>query len=251
MFKIVTDIEKNRLYITFIGHLEGDQARQASEATTIEVAKLSPGFDVINDISEAFPTDSRGLELLTRMQKFLLGQGMRRVIRVTGIRISELQVKRASRDSGYYWIAVPSLEKAESLLDAFTMPEVSAELQEGHPPGRHRRLAVGPDHTVQFTLGPQRLSRIRITNLSAGGCFALIPAEYGDFARVGGILGDFQFEHEDLPATPFTAKIIRISRGLSEVSDCDTGLGIQFLSTSQQFTEWVDAYVITQIEADR
>lgn len=248
MAYVHADPEKNRLYITIAGHLTPDDMRQVGESIAQEVVKLSSGFDVINDISDAHPTDEAGLKQVAEIQKYLVSKGMRRVIRVTKVLISELQMKRASQNSRYYWIVAPSVGKAEKLLDAFTMPD-DAESQQPRSYARHyRRFSVGPEHTVQFTLGNREFKRIRITNLSADGCFALIYAEDANLFRVGTLLNDFRFEHDDLPSSPLTARVVRIVEGLSEVTDCDAGLGIHFLATSPQFTEWVNSYVICHLE---
>lgn len=244
MFKVRADPGKDRLYITLSGHLEEEERGRVVEAITQEVSKLSPGFDLINDISEALPTDAQGLDQLTRVQKLLVEAGLRHVVRITRMLITELQLERVSKDSGYRSIHLPSLEKAEQLLDSFRTPEGSRELRNWEKVRKYRRISVGEDHRIQFTLGDLDFTDIRITNLSAEGCFALIQGLYKNRVRVGTILNSLTLEHPDLPSTPITARIARIVPGLTEVTENDIGLGVQFLSTSEQFTQWVDAYVL-------
>jgi len=244
MFKVVADVAKNRLYITLGGHFAAAETNLAVEAVTREVAKLRPGFDLINDVTEAFPTDEYGTKELMRMQRLLMSLGLRRVIRVTKVLLTELQLERISKQAGYHSIVVSSVEKAERLLDSCVVPEDSSGKRNWDQLRKYRRVAVGSDHTVQFSLGSLELTNVRITNLSAEGCFALVQEEYGNLLREGNHLSNFQFEHADLPSTRITAKVVRVIRGLSEVGENDIGLGIHFLSSSQQFTEWVDAYVM-------
>src|ERR1035438_9971794 len=108
-----------------------------------------------------------------------------------------------------------------------------------------RRIPVSHDHTVRFRLGGKVLERVPIANLSAGGCFAILVREHFTNFREGTILVDFTLEHSDLPSTPITAKVVRVVKGLTEITENDIGLGILFLSTSAKFTEWVDSYVAT------
>jgi c-di-GMP-binding flagellar brake protein YcgR len=96
---------------------------------------------------------------------------------------------------------------------------------------------------VRFCLGGTALERVRIANLSAGGCFAILVPEYFAQVREGSILVDFSLEHYGLPSTPITAKVVRVVNGLTEITENDIGLGILFLSTSTKFTERVDSYV--------
>jgi len=244
MFKIRADAGKNRLYITLGGHLSEEERGEIIQAIAQEVAQLSPGFDLINDVSEAYPTDAHGLEQLMQVQKFLMAAGLKRVVRVTRMLITELQLERVSKASGFQSVTLPSLEKAEQLLASFQAPDESRAPRNWEKIRKYRRISVGDEHTIQFTLGDLDFSSIRITNLSAEGCFALIQGLYKNRVRTGTILNNLSLEHPDLPSTPITARIARIVPDLAEVTENDIGLGVQFLSTSEQFTQWVDAYVL-------
>jgi hypothetical protein len=102
---------------------------------------------------------------------------------------------------------------------------------------------VGRDHTIRFRLRGHELDQLPITNLSASGCFAILPGDLASHVREGLLLMNVVLEHDDLPQTPICAKIVRVVPGLTEFSNEDVGVGLLFLSTSNQFTEWVDAYV--------
>ncbi len=113
-----------------------------------------------------------------------------------------------------------------------------------------RRVPVGRDHTVRFRLAGRSLERVRIANLSAGGCFAILAGEPPVHVYEGAILVDFTLEHGELPSMPISAKVVRVVKGLAEITEHDIGLGILFLSTSAKFTERVDDYVTTLSHSD-
>jgi len=102
-----------------------------------------------------------------------------------------------------------------------------------HPTDRRdtRRLFVGPDHTIRFTLKGHAFSGIRITNLSVGGCFAVVSKRDTGLFTSGAILEGVCLEHPDLPKTLFTAQV-RYSLGAnpSQTMMEYLGIGIAFLS---------------------
>jgi c-di-GMP-binding flagellar brake protein YcgR len=106
-----------------------------------------------------------------------------------------------------------------------------------------RRIPVSHDHTVRFRLRGKLHEGVRIANLSAGGCFAILVPESTITIREGTILVDFTLEHSELPSTSIVAKIVRVVNGLAEITENDIGLGILFLSTSARFTDSVESYV--------
>lgn len=105
----------------------------------------------------------------------------------------------------------------------------------------HQRVVVGPEHTIRFRVADQVHTHIRVTNLSRGGCFALIPNGAGPFSQEG-LLEDFAFEHPDLPQAPFTARIVYTLGGESEEGPLEVmGMGIQFLTPSQPVVDALQA----------
>ena len=110
---------------------------------------------------------------------------------------------------------------------------------------KYRRISVGPGHSVQFRLGSLDLKNIPITNMSAGGCFALLPGTLAHQLHPGTLLMDFQLENEQLPDTTICSRVVRIVKGLTDIQGKDLGLGISFLSTSPHFYEQIDRYVST------
>ncbi len=92
-----------------------------------------------------------------------------------------------------------------------------------------RRIVVGPDHTVRFWAKGHAFREVRITNLSLGGCFAMVSPRDAGLFPAGTLLEQFAFEHPDLPPEPFTAEV-RYCLG-SEAKDTPLavlGLGIMF-----------------------
>ncbi|HJW71671.1 MAG TPA: hypothetical protein VJ486_02345 [Geothrix sp.] len=118
MFKITADPERNRLTIILAGHLAEAERREAALAVLAGVAKLQPGFTVINDITGLHATDREGLKELARMQNALKLKGARRMVRVVKIPLSRIQFERTSLDSHTQVETVASLADAERLLDA-------------------------------------------------------------------------------------------------------------------------------------
>lgn len=240
MFKVVADPEKNRLYITLSGHFEGDEKSEAAASVIKAVEKLQPGFDVINDISDAMPTDEGGLDEIYRVRHFLFSKGVRHVIRITKLKLTGLQLDRVARPDGYTVTAVDSMEQAERFLETAEI-ERKAAYKEVRS---YKRISVGPEHTIRFVLQGDEYKGIRIVNLSAEGCFAVLPEKLSTGIQEGALLHDFVLEHADLPSVVIDAKVIHIVRGLSEISARDIGFGINFTPPSQEFTEWINAYVM-------
>lgn len=117
MFKITADPEKNRLLILLAGHLEETERREVTLAVLAEVAKLEPGFAVINDISGLHATDREGLKELARMQSALKLKGARRMIRIVKIPLSRIQFERTSLHSQVQVETALSIDEAVRLLD--------------------------------------------------------------------------------------------------------------------------------------
>jgi len=94
------------------------------------------------------------------------------------------------------------------------------------------RIVVGPEVTIRFRVKAFNYQGIRITNLSAGGCFATLPRAENHLFRQGTLLEAFHLEHADLPSEPIVAKVAYVlggaggGRGGLEL----IGLGIHFLS---------------------
>ena len=244
MLHVYSNYQKNSLYITLAGHFEPGEVRSAAaEAILKEVAKLRPGFDLITDIRQFHPTDQDGVTIMQQVARSLLDLGMGRCVRVTGIPLSALQMERVSEAVGYEPVHAYSLEEAEKLLAVRLTSTPAERILSGEALRQHRRVSVGPEYTVHFQMGDQAFEAVRITNLSAQGCFAVLERQGSTLLYEGAILYDFYLNHDDLPGTRISAKIVRFVKNLTEISEDDVGLGIMFLSPPPSFTQWVDAYV--------
>lgn len=125
MFQVRSDPERNRLYITLSGHLEGSERQEATRAIMAEVAKLDQRFDIVTDITALHASDQEGFKDLLRAKSALKLKGVGHIIRVVKIPISRMQVERVSEAAGYEAESVSSIEEADRRLDA---------LKSGSPP---------------------------------------------------------------------------------------------------------------------
>lgn len=118
MFKVKSDTAKNRLFITLAGFISADEAAGAKSAIVEETAKLAPGFDVINDISNFRLGQDRAGAILQEIIKFLVSQKVNKVVRVVGASQTGLiQFANYTSDSGIYNVKyVPTLKDAEEFL---------------------------------------------------------------------------------------------------------------------------------------
>lgn len=244
MFQIRTDVEKNRLYLSLHGHLNSNLLKEATAAVMQAREQLGHGFDMVSDMQEAFPTDEAGVQDLIHLQLYLRTSGMRHLVRVSKRLLTELQFERASKHSGIQAIVVKNLENADNLLDCSLDDRACGPMRNWTQVRQYRRIPVGAEFTVRFSIRGLELYQIRMRDLSAQGCCLMLREEFASLIHEGALLKDFRFEHSDLPDTPVTAKVVRVQLGLREIADSPIGLGIQFLTASSHFKQWVDAYVV-------
>jgi hypothetical protein len=93
-----------------------------------------------------------------------------------------------------------------------------------------RRVIVGPDHTIRFSVKGHLFREVRITNVSLTGCFAMVSQRDAALFAQGALLEHLSFEHPDLPLGPVTAKVMYLLGGSSEQASLDfMGVGIHFI----------------------
>ncbi len=120
--KVVADIKKNRLYITF----DQDVLRSDIEGIYTDirfcVADLQPGFDVVNDLSNSRLGHLSGIRTFMKITDFLAANQVGKVIRVLGKQsILFKQITKLSRKiEGYKPLYVSTLQDAEELLTSST-----------------------------------------------------------------------------------------------------------------------------------
>lgn len=117
MFTVTSDPDRNRLYLTLAGHMEGPERQEAMRALMTEAAKLSQGFGVVSDISALHPTNEEGFKDLLRAKAALKLKGAGPIVRVVKIPLSRLQFERITEAAGYHADEADSLEAADRLLD--------------------------------------------------------------------------------------------------------------------------------------
>jgi len=113
------DQEKNRLYLTLTGHLSAEAAEQAADAVIDASARLDPGFDEVNDMSEFEPAASEAMEEIERGKRGIVENGVEAVCRVVAESTTgQMQFDRAGEGAEEYALAkAESVEEAERLLD--------------------------------------------------------------------------------------------------------------------------------------
>ncbi len=117
MFRVSSDPERNRLYITLAGHMEGPERQEAMKALLAETAKLSEGFGVVSDISALHASNEEGFRDLLRVKAALKLKGAGPIVRVVKIPLSRLQFERITEAAGYRAEETNSLEEADRRLD--------------------------------------------------------------------------------------------------------------------------------------
>jgi hypothetical protein len=119
MFKVKTDIEKNRLYVTLSGLFPVTDAKKAKDLIIKEVEALKPGFDLITDITRFIRGEDEGGAVLQEIMLYLIEKKVNRVVRVVGTsKTGLLQFANYSQQiSSYKLKYLPTLEEAENFLD--------------------------------------------------------------------------------------------------------------------------------------
>jgi len=119
MYTIKADIEKNRLYITMAGFLSASEASDIKIDIMNGVSKLSPGFDIINDISNFRLGLDETVNILNETIEFLISKKVNRIIRIVGSSRAGLiqMAQHTKKTENYKTRFVPSLEEAEEILN--------------------------------------------------------------------------------------------------------------------------------------
>ena len=106
-----------------------------------------------------------------------------------------------------------------------------------------RRIIVGPDFGISFTLKGQAFGGVRIANLSPEGCFALIGKREAGLFKRGAVLECLLLLHPDLPKTPVLAEVCHVLRGPAAEPLDIVGIGIHFLNMDEPSRKLLDAWV--------
>ncbi len=114
-----------------------------------------------------------------------------------------------------------------------------------------RRIIVGPEFGISFTLKGHGYRDVRITNLSLGGCFALVGARDARLFERGAVLEELILQHPELPKAPIVAAVSYVLGGRPGADPMEmVGIGIQFLgmddAAQASLDTWVDAATTAQ-----
>lgn len=121
-YTVSTDTGRNRLYVTFTGFFDDDEAEKACAAVLAAARELGAGFAIVTDIADFKATTEAGAEAIAGLQRDLGALGVSRVVRVVGDSVlANMQLSRTAREAGYGPGVRPdtvrSREEAEALLD--------------------------------------------------------------------------------------------------------------------------------------
>lgn len=120
-FEVAADATRNRLYLRLAGFFREGDVQPALAHLKEELKGVTPGFDVVVDISRFAPGSPKAAEALRRGGEMIKGCGRRRAVRITGGIVTGLmQFKRmlggifAEDDSVRY---ASSRAEADQILD--------------------------------------------------------------------------------------------------------------------------------------
>lgn len=116
-----------------------------------------------------------------------------------------------------------------------------------------RRIIVGPEFGISFTLKGHAYQEVRITNLSTGGCFALVGVRDARLFERGAVLEGLVLMHPELPKAPLIAAVSYVLGGRPTADPLEmVGIGIQFLSVPEDaqhaLDTWIDAATAAQAQ---
>jgi len=115
MLEIVTNLEKKYFIMTLKGYMDEVEIKAAVDQVIETARSFKPGFTIINDMSELKAVSQTSAEYIKKGLKFVSDQGVRRVIRVEGSPIAQMQFKRVQRESEtpyeVVWVATPQEAK--------------------------------------------------------------------------------------------------------------------------------------------
>ena len=119
MYKLKIDTNKNRLSLSLIGTISLEEAKKIRQTIESSLVQLSPGFNVVNDISKMIHADDASGIVLKEIIILLVQHGVKKVVRIVGpSKTALLQFANNSLQLEQYKISyVPSIEEAENLLN--------------------------------------------------------------------------------------------------------------------------------------
>lgn len=83
-FEVAADAARNRLYLRLAGFFREGDVQPALARLEEELRGVTPGFDVVVDISRFVPGSPKAAEALRRGGEMVKKRGRRRAVRITG-----------------------------------------------------------------------------------------------------------------------------------------------------------------------
>lgn len=115
-----------------------------------------------------------------------------------------------------------------------------------------RRVIVGPEFGISFTLKGHAYSEVRITNLSTGGCFALVGVRDARLFERGAVLEGLVLLHPELPKQPIIAAVSYVLGGRLAADPLEmVGIGIQFLGMDDEAQVLLDTWVTAAVASQK
>ncbi|WP_109829636.1 hypothetical protein [Reichenbachiella versicolor] len=118
MYLIKADEQKNLLVIQLEGFLTNKELTEAAQKAKSEMAKLTQGFTVINDISKMKPASPEGAEEIKAAQAEAFKIGVGKIVRVVENPISKMQFNRLTNSAGYTAVEVKSIQEAYEIVES-------------------------------------------------------------------------------------------------------------------------------------
>ncbi|HSQ41914.1 MAG TPA: hypothetical protein VLM37_06520 [Fibrobacteraceae bacterium] len=120
MFKVSSDIAKNRLLIVLSGSMDLEETEEVLMLIQMEIARLHPPFDVITDIRHLRQEKQPLSHHIVEGMDLLFQNGAGRLVRVVGASREGLLVFAAQsrKRPDYACCYVSTIENAENALEA-------------------------------------------------------------------------------------------------------------------------------------
>lgn len=116
MYKIATDIVRNRVVIRLEGFFELAEMRRCVDETIAATKRLRNGYDVITDIEKLMPATADVAQEIGRAQSHFAATARRGVRVVGGAVVTGIQFKRTGANVRYQSVNVATLAEAEKML---------------------------------------------------------------------------------------------------------------------------------------
>ena len=121
MFKILSDHEKNRLYLYLSGNIDKRESRTALDKTIKSLEDLTPGFDLVSKVSRYNPLSQTADVTISSILKTVKEHGVRKTMTIVEEPNSEtnVSVKYLLDDVGLSeYEFVDSVISAEEILES-------------------------------------------------------------------------------------------------------------------------------------